>query len=79
MKTIITSTTIDQLMRSHKDRIPGGLADDKTPDDFEKEQLVAGLNVELEHTSDPRIALEIAMDHLTEDPKYYEKLDQYGL
>lgn len=33
-----------------------------------------GIKVELEHTDDVFTALEIAMDHLTEDPKYYEKL-----
>jgi hypothetical protein len=29
----------------------------------------------MEHTSDPKLAAEIAKDHLTEDPRYYEKLD----
>jgi hypothetical protein len=28
----------------------------------------------MEHTSDPKIAEEIAMDHLVEDPNYYKKL-----
>jgi len=56
------------------DKIPGGLADNKRPSDFDPEQLAAGIKVELEHTSDPKIALEIAMDHLTEDPNYYIKL-----
>lgn len=59
---------------SHKDRIPGGLADKAKPEDFDTEQLKAGLKVELEHTSDPAIAIEIAMDHLTEDADYYKKL-----
>ena len=31
--------------------------------------------VEMEHTNDPDIAREIAMDHLTEDPDYYKKLE----
>lgn len=57
-----------------KDLIPGGLADKKKPEDFDPEDLKAGVKVEREHTSNPAIATEIAMDHLTEDPKYYKKL-----
>lgn len=79
MKIIITSNSIDCLMKQHKDRIPGGLADDKSPEDFDKNSIIAGLKVELEHTDNPKIALEIAMDHLTEDPEYYKKLNEYGL
>jgi hypothetical protein len=33
-----------------------------------------GIKVEMEHTTDVRIATEIAMDHLWEDINYYEKL-----
>lgn len=57
------------------DKIPGGLADKKKPSDFDKKKLEAGIKVELEHTSDRAIAAEIAMDHLTEDLDYYEKLE----
>ncbi len=57
-----------------EDRIPGGLADKKKPGDFDPEALAAGVKVEMEHTSDRAVATEIAMDHLTEDPKYYVKL-----
>jgi hypothetical protein len=35
-----------------------------------------GIHVELEHTKDIETAKEIAMDHLAEDPEYYEKLSQ---
>lgn len=55
-------------------KIPGGLADNKTPADFDKNKLQAGIKVEKEHTSDDSIATEIAMDHLTEDNAYYDKL-----
>jgi len=55
--------------------IPGGLADGKPDSDFDKDALAKGINVELEHTSDPKIAKEIAKDHLTEDVEYYEKLE----
>lgn len=56
------------------DKIPGGLAEGKRPSDFDRDALAAGIKVEMEHTDDPKIALEIAMDHLTEDPDYYKKL-----
>ena len=57
-----------------EDKIPGGLADDKTPSDFDAAKLAAGIKVELEHTDDEDVAREIAMDHLTEDANYYKKL-----
>jgi len=57
------------------DKLPGGLADNKTIDDFDQEQLMKGLQVELEHTRDTNLALEIAMDHLTEHPDYYTALE----
>jgi hypothetical protein len=60
--------------KKHEDKIPGGLADKKSPKDFNPKSLKEGLKVESEHTSDKGIAKEIAMDHLTEDPKYYKKL-----
>lgn len=57
-----------------KDGVPGGLAEGKDPSEFDPEKLAEGVKVEMEHTSDPAIAREIAMDHLTEDPDYYRKL-----
>jgi len=45
---------------------------------YEKE-LSIGVQVEMEHTNDEKIATEIAMDHLTEDPEYYSKLVNAGL
>jgi len=39
-------------------------------------QFIKGHNVELEHTKDKFKASEIVMDHLTEDPKYYDKLSK---
>lgn len=39
-------------------------------------QLALGILEELEHTSDKRIASEIALDHLAEDSNYYTKLEQ---
>lgn len=62
-------------LAKHEDQIPGGLADKKKPDDFDAAQLKKGVKVEMEHTSDKKMAQEIAMDHLTEDPRYYDKLE----
>lgn len=39
-------------------------------------ELQLGVNREHEHTNRPDQALEIAIDHLAEDPKYYTKLNQ---
>lgn len=42
-------------------------------------QLKKGITVEKEHTSNAKIATEIALDHLSEDPNYYDKLDKLKL
>lgn len=58
-----------------EDLIPGGKGDKEHDlSKFDPEQIAAGIKVEMEHTSDPRVALEICVDHLTEDPHYYTKL-----
>lgn len=57
-----------------KDQISGGRADLETPVEFDPKQLAIGLRHEMEHTDDPKLAMEIAMDHLEEDPLYYQKL-----
>lgn len=43
------------------------------------DQIKKGIEVEMEHTSDKKEALKIALDHLKEDPKYYDKLAKAGL
>lgn len=63
-------------MRSnHVDRLRGGQADRMSTGDFDPVALAKGTLHEMEHTDDPDIAEEIAMDHLAEDEGYYEKLD----
>jgi hypothetical protein len=57
-----------------KDTVKGGLADKLDPSEFDQEELMTGIHVEMEHTNDILQAMEIAMDHLFEDPAYYEKL-----
>ena len=58
------------------DMVEGGLADGAKLEDFDKDQLSMGVAVEMEHTNDPKLAREIAMDHLKEDPQYYTKLKE---
>jgi Zn finger protein HypA/HybF involved in hydrogenase expression len=43
------------------------------------DQIKKGIEVEMEHTSDKKEALKIALDHLSEDPIYYDKLTKAGL
>jgi hypothetical protein len=45
------------------------------PDEnFDPVQLKAGTKVEMEHTTDPSIAKQIAKAHLSEFPNYYKGL-----
>lgn len=66
----------DFVRKASLDRMPGGLGDQKDDSDFDKGQLDKGQKVEMEHTDDPEIAREIARDHLTENPKYYDELEK---
>ncbi len=60
--------------KAQKEVIPGGLAEGKPDSDFDPEQLMDGMRVEMEHSGDPKKAREIAKDHLAEDKDYYKKL-----
>ena len=65
-------------------KIPGGLAQYATIGEIAAmhklpvadiiRQMMKGVKVESEHTTDLDIAMEIAFDHVYEDPKYYDKL-----
>lgn len=69
--------------------IPGGRADRKSLEEIADDhgvpltelmkQLEVGIAVEAEHTPDPEVAQEIAMDHIAEDPEYYTKLVKSGV
>ncbi len=59
-----------------EDLLPGGIGDSVKPTDFNVYSILNGLKVEMEHTDDLDIALEIVLDHLTEDKDYYTKLKQ---
>lgn len=59
--------------------IKGGKGDFAFIDDFSLEELKDGLKVESEHTDNIAEALEIVLDHLTENKEYYVKLKDAGL
>lgn len=66
------------------EKIKGGLSDNKTLSQIAKKhscdvlelkkELTKGIKIEKEHTKDESIAKEITLDHLWEDPKYYQEL-----
>jgi len=47
---------------------------DLTEKDVHPEELIMGIKVEMEHTKDPKLAKQIALDHLAELPDYYRRL-----
>lgn len=75
MDLIVLRVMERYICSKYRDRIPGGLADKGVPKGVDPGQVVKGIKVEREHTSDPDIAREITYDHLTEDPEYYTKLE----
>lgn len=62
-----------------EDEITGGKGDKTNPEDVDKNELAIGIEVEKEHTNDKKIAQSIALDHLTEKPKYYSLLIKAGI
>lgn len=75
----VTAAALRAAMATYVDQMAGGNGDAAAPTDFPFEDVLFGVNVEMEHTSDVRKALEIALDHLAERPDYYKKLDKAGL
>lgn len=78
--------TYTEFLNEMKDSIPGGISDKLSLEDIAKKhgvelsqlesQLKKGIEVELEHTDSEDLAAEIAKDHLTEFPDYYDRLDK---
>ena len=66
-------------MKKLADLLPGGKGDGKSKKLFDPKEFAMGVKVEREHTTDPKKMEEVAADHLTEDKKYYTKLDAAGL
>lgn len=80
----LANIIFDKLESLNEDKIPGGLAANKSISDIAKHhnanlddiksQIEKGIKIEMEHTTDAQIAREIAKDHIWEDPEYYTKL-----
>jgi hypothetical protein len=68
---------IDNLIK--KNKLVGGRGDFTSTGEIDPTQLSTGIQIEMEHTNDPDIAKEIAIDHLTKDSEYYIKLIKCGL
>lgn len=78
VREVLDSTTVAP------NNLPGGLSQYATIGDLAQmhklpinriiQQIIKGVKVEMEHTTDADIAMEIAFDHVYEDPQYYDKL-----
>jgi hypothetical protein len=72
-----------------EEKLKGGLADGKTLKDLAKDHKVSlsdivsqvekGKDIEAEHTDNPDEQKEIAKDHVSERPDYYDALDAAGI
>lgn len=86
---VINKTTMMDNMNykqsfKEQDELEGGIGDEMTLKKISKihkvslydlvDEFAKGVDVEKEHTNDLKTAMEIAMDHLSEDPNYYMKL-----
>jgi hypothetical protein len=70
----------------YEEKLKGGYADNMTPEDIAEKhgvdvdkiykQLEKGIKIEMEHTNSKDVAREIALDHLFENPDYYDDLER---
>lgn len=79
VERIYETRKIESKLEKRNDLLLGGKGDRAKEQDFDADELAKGIKTEMEHTDDEDMAKEIAMDHLTEDPKYYTKLLKAGL
>jgi hypothetical protein len=80
----LVAARMTQKPKNEADVVPGGLAKGLSLNDIAEKhgvsvdimvaQFKKGIAVEMEHTTDREVAKEITLDHLFEDPKYYDKL-----
>jgi len=70
------ASILDELKGLYQNQLVGGIGDKTNPDDVDQDQLLRGIIVEFEHTGDPLLSMEIAIDHLTEIPDYYDWLEE---
>jgi hypothetical protein len=80
----LVAARMTQKPKNEADVVPGGLAKGLSLNDIAEKHGVSvdmmvaefkkGIAVEMEHTTNREVAKEITLDHLFEDPKYYDKL-----
>jgi len=63
-------------IKEFKEQLKGGKADGKDITKYNLQQILMGIKIEQEHTSNKMMALEITMDHLEEIPDYYTRLQE---
>ena len=74
-KTAAEKQQPHELSRSgQNDLLAGGKGDNLPDREISADSLAEGAKHEHEHTRNDQIAKEIAKDHLSEDPQYYEKI-----
>jgi hypothetical protein len=78
-RTDINNNDVDITYNEFYEELTGGVGDSTDSHDVDPIELAWGQFIEMEHTKDPNVATEIALDHLSEDPKYYSKLKKAGL
>ena len=61
-------------LKMESETLIGGRGDFKNKKDFDSKEVDMGIKHEMEHTKDKKIALEICLDHLSENPNYYSEL-----
>lgn len=74
MTKISLDAFYDELQKI-SELIPGGKSSGIPPSNFNPKSVAKGQKVEMEHTPNPRLAREIARDHISEFPSYYTALD----
>ena len=67
---------IVSMLKKAKDLLPGGQADNVSDAKFNKKKLRYAQKHEMEHTTNPGMAKELAKDHMLEDKNYYKKLEK---
>ncbi len=66
-------------MANLKNLINSDLGEYSVSNDISPTELAIGVQTEMEHTNDLKIAKEIALDHLSHHPNYYSELAKAGL
>jgi len=75
-----------KMVNENENKLVGGKADNLTPKDiankfkvsvkYIKDQIKNGKKIESEHTDDEEKQIEIAEDHISEIPDYYERIEK---